>query len=88
MDITKLKRLELRLPEDHFLFQVVPGMRTSVAIRMLDMSYRLMMIEQQLSELQSIVSKAQFQPPASSSDEKKTKTIQNIIDVFDIDIRR
>lgn len=45
------KRLELRLPEDHPIWEIPDGMRNKTAIEWMNIGYRLLNIESKLDEI-------------------------------------
>lgn len=82
----KLKRLELRLPEDHEIFSYPSGSRSTVAIAFLDIGMKLSHMENKLDNIEQKIStlKTGDIPDKVSNSEEKAKIVHNLIKGFDI----
>ncbi|RPF41994.1 hypothetical protein EDD75_2215 [Thermodesulfitimonas autotrophica] len=73
------RRLEIRLPADHFIFEVKEGSRSKVAVELLDLAKRLERIEERLAALES----AGIRSPGPKDSEKKGFDAAGFFAAFD-----
>uniref|UniRef100_A0A7C2E396 Uncharacterized protein n=1 Tax=Ammonifex degensii TaxID=42838 RepID=A0A7C2E396_9THEO len=73
-----LRRLEIRLPADHFIFDVKEGSRSKVAAEMLDLAARIEAVEKRLAALE-----AEGLRPSGSKEEAKGFDAAGFFAVFD-----
>lgn len=82
----KLKRLELRLPEDHEIFSYPSGSRSTIAATFLDIGIKLSHMGNKLDNIeQKIMGLKTVEIPNESNQEDKAKIVHNLIKGFEID---